>query len=170
MGGRRGIGSHTRPGGGETVSWLSPPELVRALGPFDLDPCPCLPQPYPTAARVIEGDGLAEWWDPVASVWLNPPYGRELGRWLAKLAAHGNGVALVFARTETRAFFESVWGKASALLFVKGRLHFHRPDGTRARGNAGGPSVLVAYGRAAESKLELSGIPGALVKERPCRS
>lgn len=158
----KGIGGHTRPGGGASVSWLTPPHVLDALAVrFDLDPCPCLPQPWPTARRVVAGDGLAEPWE--GRVWLNPPYGPDLGRWLGKLAAHGDGIAICFARTETRAFFSAVWGRASALLFLRGRLHFHRPDGTRAKGNAGGPSVLIAYGDHNADALETCGLPGAFV-------
>ncbi len=46
--------------------------------------------------------------NPNADV-LNPPYGEQTERWLAKLAKHGNGIALVYARTETKMFFDSVW-------------------------------------------------------------
>ena len=62
------------------------------------------------------------------------------------MAGHNNGIALVFARTETRWFQTYVFNGASALLFVAGRIHFHHLDGTRATGAAGGPSVLAAYG------------------------
>jgi hypothetical protein len=86
---------------------------------------------------------LCEW---IGRVWLNPPYGRETGNWLAKLADHGNGIALIFARTETEMFFEQVWERADALLFLRGRLHFYHVDGTKAAANAGAPSVLIAYG------------------------
>jgi len=82
---------------------------------------------------------------------------------MAKLAEHGDGVALLFARTETAMFHKYVWPIADALLFLKGRLHFHRPDGTRAPGNAGGPSVLVAYGRENALALRDSGLDGAFV-------
>ncbi len=157
-----GIGGH-HSARAATVEWLTPPEIIASLGPFDLDPCPCLPQPFPTAARVIEGDGLANPWE--GRVWLNPPYGSELGKWLSKLADHGDGIAIAFARTETRAFFDAVWGRASGLLFLQGRIHFHRPDGSRATGNAGGPSVLIAYGSECLQRLQNSGIPGAIVKE-----
>ena len=43
-------------------------------------------------------------------------------------------------------FFEHVWGKAAGALFLEGRLYFYQLDGTRAKGNSGGPSVLLAYG------------------------
>src|SRR5262245_22787269 len=105
----KGIGGHTKPNGGASVCWLTPPHILERLGEFDLDPCPCLPQPFPTARRILNGDGLGQEWK--GRVWLNPPYGAELGLWLGKLARHGDGIAICFARTETRAFFANVWGK-----------------------------------------------------------
>ena len=126
--------------------WLTPPEIIRALGPFDLDPCAPINRPWDTARKHFTrlDDGLDQEWK--GRVWLNPPYGRESGKWLAKLWQHGNGIALIFARTETQMFFDHVWSKADALLFLKGRLHFYHVDGTRAKANSGAPSVLIAYG------------------------
>lgn len=146
--------------------WLTPPALVGALGPFDLDPCSPLNRPWDTAAKhyTIADDGLSFEWE--GSVWLNPPYGKQAAVWLERLAKHGNGIALVFARTETRMFFDHVWPHATALLFIESRLHFHHPDGTRAPANAGAPSVLIAYGIDAARRLLNSGIPGAFVDNR----
>ena len=143
--------------------WLTPPEIIDALGPFDLDPCSPLGRPWDTAAKhyTIEDDGLAQEW--AGYTWVNPPYGKEAAAWLEKLAAHGDGIALVFARTETRMFFDHVWPHADALLFIEGRLHFHRPDGTRAKANSGAPSVLIAYGIRAARRLANSSIAGARV-------
>lgn len=129
-------------------TWLTPREITDALGPFDLDPCAAPePRPWPTAERMISlpDDGLAADWQ--GRVWMNPPYSREARAWLAKLAAHGTGTALTFARTETSWFIDHVWRQATALLFLHGRIYFHRPDGTRAAANSGAPSVLIAYGR-----------------------
>lgn len=70
----------------------------------------------------------------------------------------------MFARTETAGFAEEVWGKADSLLFLHGRLHFHHVDGTRARANAGAPSVLIAYGANAVERLVASGLEGSLVR------
>lgn len=130
---------------GETVVWLTPPHIIKALGPFDLDPCSPAVRPFETAAKYYTeaDDGLAQAWS--GRVWMNPPYGPGMDQWLSKLAAHGNGLALIFARTETRAFFDHVWDKADALLFIKGRLRFHRPDGVMGS-TAAAPSVLIAYG------------------------
>lgn len=136
----------TRPYRGQTDDWITPESILDALGPFDLDPCACEPQPWPTARTMWTraDDGLSKPWH--GRVWLNPPYGPNAERWVERLAAHRRGTALLFARTETVWFISHVWRRATALLFLHGRLHFHKPDGTRARGNAGGPSVLVAYG------------------------
>lgn len=145
----------------DTTSWLTPPEILQALGAFDLDPCAApSPRPWPTAHHHIElpADGLAEPW--FGRVWLNPPYGRDVGDWLARLAVHGRGTALVFARTETEWFRPRVWEAAAAILFIEGRLFFHRPDGTRAKSNSGAPSVLIAYGSADVDLLRRSGIRG----------
>lgn len=126
--------------------WLTPPEILQELGPFDLDPCAPIKRPWPTAAEhyTIEDNGLAQPWH--GRVWCNPPYGLEAARWLDRLARHGNGIALIFARTETRMFFEHVWRRADAVLFIEGRLHFHHVDGRRAAANSGAPSCLIAYG------------------------
>lgn len=129
----------------ETTTWLTPLRIIDALGPFDLDPCAA--PSWPTAARsyVLPTDGLAEPW--AGRVWLNPPYSSAAWVWLRRLADHGHGTALVFARTETAGFVSEVWGKADGVLFLHGRLHFHHAEGTRAKANAGAPSCLVAYGR-----------------------
>lgn len=156
-------GGHRRRGvfGGTDV-WLTPPWLLEALGPFDLDPCAApAPRPWPTAAQHIArpGDGLAATWD--GRVWLNPPYS-DVRPWLARLAEHGRGTALVFARTETAAFHDFVWGRAYGALFLRGRLTFHRGDGRPAKGNAGAPSMLVAYGLEDAARLDEAAARGSV--------
>lgn len=148
-----------------TTTWLTPPEITSALGTFDLDPCGF--HGWPTARRLIvpPDDGLAQRW--VGRVWLNPPYGRETWTWLDRLASHSDGIALIFARTETAGFAAQVWDKADAVLFLHGRLHFYRPDGQRATANAGAPSCLVAYGAPNVAALRGSGLPGTLVARTP---
>ena len=159
----RAMGSH-QSARAETTTWLTPPEIIAALGEFDIDPCAApSPRPWATAARHIElpEDGLAAEWS--GRVWLNPPYSFEAWKWLSKLAEHGQGTALVFARTETAGFVSEVWGKATAVLFIHGRLHFHKADGTRAAANSGAPSVLVAYGQRDADLLRLSKIAGTFI-------
>lgn len=157
------LSSHQRPVRGETDVWLTPPEIISALGPFDLDPCSPVDRPWDTAVRhfTIEDDGLAQDWSGFA--WVNPPFGPEAQRWLARLAAHGDGIGLVPARTETRWFVAEVWQKADAVLFLYGRPHFHHADGSRARANSGAPICLIAYGERAASRLAESGLPGRLI-------
>lgn len=143
--------------------WLTPPEIIQALGPFDLDPCaPCV-RPWDMARQhfTLNENGLGRRW--VGRVWLNPPYGSETGKWLGRLCEHGAGIALIFARTETADWFNHVWGKAAAILFIKGRLHFHHVSGIRAAANSGAPSALIAYGQNNAHALRECRIPGALV-------
>lgn len=143
--------------------WLTPPEIIWALGGFNLDPCAPINRPWPTAVthHTVLDDGLAREWH--GRVWCNPPYGAEAARWLNKLANHGDGIALIFARTETAMFFDHVWERADAILFLRGRLHFHHVNGQRAAANAGAPSCLIAYGRDNVRALRESGLVGHLV-------
>ncbi len=145
-----------------THDWLTPPELVYALGKFDLDPCASQFQPWRTAEQqfTIEDDGLARDW--VGRVWCNPPYGPHAEKFLKRMAEHGDGVALIFARTETKAFQEYCWRRASGMLFIAGRVKFRLPGGGSG-GPAGAPSVLIAYGNANAQALRLSGIDGYFV-------
>lgn len=157
--------AHTRREGLTTDSWITPKWIIDRFGPFDLDPCACDPQPWPTATRMltIHDDGLSTGWGG-SMVWLNPPYGRQLGTWLDRLARHGRGLALIFARTDTKAFHDHVWPFASRLLFLRGRLTFCRPAGETVDHNSGGPSVLVAYGKLAAARLDDASDLGALTR------
>lgn len=154
--------SHDRAPDGKE-EWLTPPEILKALGDFDLDPCAPVVRPWPMAREhyTWQDNGLLKPW--TGRVWCNPPYGTETGRWMLRMAHHGNGIALIFARTETATFFESVWGMADGLLFLRGRLAFHNVDGTRGKMSAGAPSVLVAYGKVNRRVLQTCGLDGAFV-------
>lgn len=156
------IGSHHSARAG-TDEWLTPPEILAALGSFDLDPCAPIERPWPMAKThyTLADDGLNRPWQ--GRVWCNPPYGLVAAKWLKRLSEHGNGIALIFARTETKMFFEWVWTRANALLFIEGRLHFYYTDGRRTAANSGGPSVPIAYGEGNAAALEFCGIPGHLV-------
>ena len=126
--------------------WLTPPELVKALGEFDLDPCQPIDPPFTHAKKGynILDNGLAQDW--FGRVWLNPPYGTETAKWLKRLSEHKNGIALTFARTETKMFFNYVWDKADSIFFIKGRLRFYNVLGERM-GTAGAPSCLISYNK-----------------------
>ncbi|HEX7313260.1 MAG TPA: DNA N-6-adenine-methyltransferase [Pyrinomonadaceae bacterium] len=142
---------------GSKTEWCSPPEIVSALGPFDLDPCAPVVPPFKLAETTFNvlTDGLKREWPRDAFVWLNPPYDVNLTAWLKRLYEHpGGGIALIFARTDTRYFESYVW-TADAILFTK-RLTFYHVDGRKAERNAGAPSVLAAYGQKAVVRLRES--------------
>lgn len=148
-----------------THVWLTPRDILESLGPFDLDPCAApSPRPWPTAVQHIEPPqcGLSAEWH--GRVWLNPPFGDQTWPWVEKLAKHGNGIALTFARTETVGFQDWIWAKADAVMFLRSRPYFRRPDGSRAPGNSGGPICLSAFGENNVAALERSGLKGAIVR------
>lgn len=165
---KSGMGSHQSLVN-EKDEWLTPPKIIAALGgaqSFDFDPCapPPARRQWATAKAhySIDDDGLSKAW--YGRGWFNPPYGGPaiVGPWMRRIADHGQGTALIFARTETELFFETVWDRATALLFFRGRLFFHvsvdtwferkgkEPifvkAGDPAPANGGAPSVLIAYG------------------------
>lgn len=154
----------------ETDTWLTPPAIIEALGgsdSFDLDPCAGPDQPWSTARQhyTEDDDGLALDW--FGRIWLNPPYSRELvAKFMRRMAKHDHGIALIFARTETDTFHRYVWEQARGLLFLRGRLNFHKPDGARALKNGGAPSVLIAYGADDCDILGAAPIDGAFVPLR----
>lgn len=158
FGNMRGF-SDGKPGKDE---WLTPPELLAKLGNFDLDPCAPIVRPWDTAKKhyTRHDNGLMQPWH--GRVWLNPPYGSQTGKWLHRLADHGDGIALIFARTETKAFFDGVWDVANAVLFLRGRIHFCDINGAPAR-SAGAPSCLVAFGGCNVRALLDCGLPGKLI-------
>jgi hypothetical protein len=165
-----GMGGH-QSARSTTTTWLTPPHIISALGgadSFDLDPCAYPGWPTAQEGYSLPSNGLAARW--FGRVWLNPPYSTgEIDRWMRRLADHGRGTALIFARTETEIFHRHVWERAFGMLFLEGRLHFHYPDGRRAKANAGAPSVLCAYGQDDLDRLAASELEGALIPLRFAR-
>jgi hypothetical protein len=162
---KRSIGSHQSANAG-THTWLTPPEIIQALGHFDLDPCACPePEPWITASEhwTRKDQPLLRPWH--GRVWLNPPFGPKslVLTFMRRMADHGRGTALLFARTETQLFFDTVWDQATAILFLKGRPHFHHQDGRRASANSGAPVCLIAYGGEDAMRLHASRIPGRFI-------
>lgn len=128
--------------------WFTPPHVFDALGlRFDLDvAAPIGGVPWLPAAKfyTADDDGLAQPWK--GRVWLNPPYGREVGDWTDKLVRHGSGVALVFARTDARWAQRAILG-ADAVCLIAGRLQFVPGDRDGwVPQNAAAPSMLLGYG------------------------
>jgi hypothetical protein len=154
---------------GASVEWYTPPEVFQALGiSFDLDPAaPAGGLSWVPAKRFLSraDDGLAQPWQ--GRVWLNPPYGREVNRWLDRLALHGDGMALVFARTDTR-WYQAIVQEATAICFIAGRLSFVGPNGSPV-GSAGAPSVLLAFGLPCALAISESRLGQTLVLPRAMR-
>jgi phage N-6-adenine-methyltransferase len=142
----------------KSISWYTPPEIFDALNLiYDLDPCsPGLDKSFvPAIACYTEADdGLTSPWHGLT--WVNPPYDNTRA-WLRKLADHGNGVALVFARTDT-AWFHEAAATADVVCFISGRIRFYRGDMVTRGGSPGAGSMLLSYGAEAAEAVRQSGL------------
>ena len=146
----------------ESKEWYTPREIFKALAiDFDLDPC----SPGQDIVRwipaqihyTIREDGLTSKW--FGNVFMNPPYGSDTPHWMRRLSEHGNGIALVFARPDTR-WFQKYAPLSDAICFISGRIAFVRSatkekdypamyaDGIwKPKGGCGAASMLVAFGK-----------------------
>ena len=141
-------------------TWITPPQLQKSLGHFDLDPCAADIMPYQTADIMITKDknGLKYDWTG-KRVWLNPPYGRAIVPFLEKMCL---GVALLPARTDNRWFHELVCPRACGILFVRRRIRFLKLDGSMS-GTPAFASMLVGYSKSDVDAI-VQAVPGTLME------
>ena len=113
----------------ETVEWSTPPatfaELHAEFG-FTLDPCATPENATCPIFYTKAEDGLAQSWDGQV-VFMNPPYGREIGKWMQKAYdswSQGGAtvVCLVPARTDTAWWHD--YAMRGEIRFLRGRLKF----------------------------------------------
>jgi site-specific DNA-methyltransferase (adenine-specific) len=126
--------------------WPTPVDFFANLDQefhFTLDPCATASNAKCPMFFTKEQDGLAQDWGRHRA-FCNPPYGKTMRAWARKcLHASWDGalvVLLAHARTDTRWFHESVYGKAQEIRFVRGRLRF----GDRQQ-SAPFPSLVAVY-------------------------
>jgi site-specific DNA-methyltransferase (adenine-specific) len=128
-----------------TEEWATPQDFFNALDAefhFTLDPCSTDENAKCVKHYTKEQDGLVQDWTG-ETVFCNPPYGREMPKWIKKCYEHytGGGIAvmLIPARTDTKAFHEYIYGKAE-IRFIKGRLKFGG-----SHNSAPFPSMVVVF-------------------------
>lgn len=145
----------------ESNQWFTPKYIFDAIDlQFDLDPCsPGEGLTHVPANRhlTIVEDGLLTPWK--GTVFMNPPYGKHTKDWMKKLSDHGDGIALVFARTDVQWFQENIHN-ASLVCFISSRVKFHKGhigDNSQV-GTPGTGSMLIAYGKKATERLAQSGL------------
>jgi hypothetical protein len=157
---------------GLSSDWFTPHPIFDALSIklFDTDPAhPGRDNPHCVVpARKIytkADDGLRQPWHGL--VWLNPPFGGRRGQvpWLRKFFAHGNGIALVAARTSADWFHDVVVPNAELLCFPNGKTKFVRPDGSIGK-EPGTGVVLIGAGSVACTALRRSGLGACMTIDR----
>lgn len=130
----------------ERDNWATPQDFYEKLDAefhFTLDPCADEQNRKCDKYYTMETDGLLQDWSG-ETVFANPPYGREIGRWVKKCYDESRKpgttvVMLVHARTDTRWFHDYIYGKAE-IRFVKGRLKFGG-----SKNSAPFPSMVVVF-------------------------
>lgn len=132
----------------QSVEWGTPPALFAELDAefsFTLDPAATMENAKCAKFYTKEDDGLAQSWEG-ERVFLNPPYGTDAAKWIAKAYFESDRaeviVALLPVRTDTKWFHDFVLGKAE-IQFLRGRLRFIGPNGRE--GTATFPSMLVVW-------------------------
>lgn len=130
----------------KTDNWATPPDFFRELDKefhFDLDPAADDTNLKCDKYFTVAEDGLSQEWGG-HNVFCNPPYGREIGKWVEKAYQTNKEsgdlvVMLLPARTDTKWFHDFIYKKAE-IRFVKGRLKF---GGSKS--GAPFPSMVVIY-------------------------
>lgn len=127
-----------------TDQWGTPQDLFDKLNAefhFTLDVCADDTNHKCDKYFTKEQDGLIQDWGGEV-VWCNPPYGREIGKWVERCSKHkGIAVMLLPARTDTRWFHDYIY-KKSRIRFIKGRLKFGDSNNS-----APFPSMVVIFKR-----------------------
>ena len=126
-----------------TDLWATPQaffeELDNEFG-FDLDVCAVSENAKCERYFNPKQDGLKQEWN--GTVWCNPTYGRQIGKWVEKAYKSDCTVVMLLpARTDTRWFHDYIYGKAE-IRFVRGRLKFGE-----SKNSAPFPSMAVIYRR-----------------------
>lgn len=111
----------------KTDLWSTPQEFYDKLDDefgFTLDPCATDENHKCEKYFTEKQDGLKQDWSH-ERVFMNPPYGKEIGKWMQKAATEDAlVVCLVPSRTDTRWWHDWVIGTNAEVRFVKGRLKF----------------------------------------------
>lgn len=125
--------------------WETPLDLLASIPlKFDLDVCASATNAKAPRFFTKEDDGLKQAWTGVC--WMNPPYGRQIGKWVEKASDSGKQgatvVCLLPARTDTRWFHEFVLPalRLGRVRFLKGRVKF-----VGAKSAAPFPSMIVVF-------------------------
>jgi phage N-6-adenine-methyltransferase len=110
-----------------TDLWATPQDFFDKCAErfaFDLDVCATPDNAKCASFFTAEQDGLAQPWRGVC--WMNPPYGRLIGKWMRKAyessLAGATIICLVPARTDTAWWHD--YAVKGEVEFIRGRLKF----------------------------------------------
>lgn len=139
-----------------STEWATPWSFIHQFIGFNftLDVCATIDNAKAPAFYTKEVDGLKQDWhffDRGGACWMNPPYGRDIGKWVEK--AHDESlkgatvVCLLPSRTDTKYFHRFIWDEEKdksrpgvTVRFLRGRIKF-----VGAKNSAPFPSMIVIF-------------------------
>lgn len=126
-------------------TWFTPKSIIEKLGSFDLDPCTSIHRPFDIGKDSICYDagqnGLTIPWQ--GRVFVNPPYGKEIGPFIEKFSIHRDGLMLIFARMGS-VYIQELLKSGAFIYCLRKRIHFLEKNGIK-KTNAGTDSCFVFY-------------------------
>lgn len=108
-----------------------------------------------------QDDGLSKEW--FGRVFLNPPYSRPLvSQFMEKMAAHGNGIALIVPKLGTKMFRDIIYPHCSAIYILSERIKFYDENWVQQKSPIC-QSMLVAFGEDNKRTILNSGLKGLML-------
>lgn len=162
-----------------SVHWYTPAALVRDLvnvltawpkeAPWG-DPCTsqaaldyqaaaCVPAP---AWHLTEGALETPW--PEMALFVNPPFGKGMGRWVDRAATHSSPVILLTPSSTEVGWWQAAARSALCVVFVRGRVNFVDAQGIERKGNPKGTTLFLFGGSASDAADLCNGICKQLMR------
>lgn len=155
--------THQKKGVISSDEYYTPKCIIDALGHFDLDPATPVNPRWRTADVMYtkEDDGLSKEW--FGRVFLNPPYSRPLiEQFMLKMAAHGNGIALVVPKLGTKMFRDVIFPSCTAMYILSERIKFYDMNWVQQKSPIC-QSMLIAFGEENKVAIRRSGLKGTML-------
>lgn len=155
--------THNKPGIIASDEYYTPPELIRSLGHFDLDPAAPVSPRWSTADIMFDRNvnGLKQQWN--GRVWCNPPYSAPLiTDFVSRMAEHRNGILLLIPKMGSKLFRELVLPNCDALFLLENRIRFYDFNYVQQKSPIA-QNVLIAFGEDNVLAIRNSGLKGTFL-------
>ena len=161
-------------------TWATPWDIfekIDAIFNFNIDPCATEETAKCRNFFTIQEDGLTKDWSAYGNAFVNPPFGRELPKWMEKCWRESlkgiNVVMLIPARVDTRYWHNYAFKYASCICFVKGRISFVKQGIHTSNSkcvSAPFPNAIVIFGKCTKEQMHQLRYFGFVISMKPISS